>query len=272
VGILNATLTKLFNVVFFPLKWMGPMGALTVVSVLVGAFLVWLFGKTSNQDAIGVVRDRIRGNMIGVRLFGDNLGNLMRLQGRIVRDNLIYMKHALIPLLVLIVPVALILVQLDLRYVARPLEPGERAVVNVTVSDPTALKSVQLDVPQGVTVETPGVRIKELLQVSWRIRADEPGRYELSAKTGGSSVEKELLVGTDWGAVSRNRTGAGFLSKLLHPGESPISRSEAVESFEVLYPRLDLSLFGWGMNWLIFFFVVSIIGGFLLRKPLGVEI
>jgi hypothetical protein len=123
-----------------------------------------------------------------------------------------------------------------------------------------------------VTVETPGVRIKEDLQVSWRIRADEAGRHALSATTGPNSVEKELLVGTAWGAVSRKRTGAGFFSKLLHAGESPISRAEVVESFEVRYPARDLSLFGWGMNWLIFFFVVSILAGFLLRKPLGVEI
>ena len=34
VGILNAVLSKLFDLIFLPLEWMGPLWALTVVSVL----------------------------------------------------------------------------------------------------------------------------------------------------------------------------------------------------------------------------------------------
>jgi len=35
--------------------------------------MLWLFGKVSNQDTIREVRDRIRGNLIAVRLFGDGI-------------------------------------------------------------------------------------------------------------------------------------------------------------------------------------------------------
>ena len=272
MGILNSAMTWLFNVIFFPLKWMGPIWALAVVSVLVGVLMVWIFGKTSNQEAIGLVRDKIRGNMIGIRLFGDNLGVLMRLQGRVLTDNLIYMKYALIPMLVLIVPVVLILVQLDLRYTVRPLEPGSQAIVKVIVNDPPALKSVQLEAPQGVVVETPGVHIPLQREVTWRIRADEPGRHELTVVAGANRVTKELQVGGGWGPISRVRTGGPFLDKLLHPGEPTIGRAQSIESIEVVYPPLKMSFLGFGIHWLVFFFIASIVAGFALRKPLGVEL
>ncbi len=38
------------------------------------------------------------------------------------------------------------------------------------------------------------------------------------------------------------------------------------------YPPLDLSLFGWSVNWLIFFFILSLVSGFAFRGVLGVEI
>jgi hypothetical protein len=59
---------------------------------------------------------------------------------------------------------------------------------------------------------------------------------------------------------------------LLYPGEDPIDRSSVVERVDVGYRTLELSAFGFGIDWLIFFFIVSIAAGFALRKPLGVEI
>jgi len=47
--------------------------------------MLWIFGKVSNQDAIHKVRDRIRGNLLGVRIFGDEIGIMFRLQGKILR-------------------------------------------------------------------------------------------------------------------------------------------------------------------------------------------
>jgi uncharacterized membrane protein (DUF106 family) len=273
VGILNAVLSKLFDLIFFPLGWMGPLWALTVVSVLAGVLMLWVFGKTSNQDAIGAVRDRIRGNMIAIRLYGDNLGVLMRLQGRILRDNAIFMKYAVVPLLVLIVPLVLIIIQLDLRYVARPLAPGERAIVKVTVRNAATLRDgVRLEAPDGVVLETGGVRIPDLFEVAWRVRAESPGQHTLRVIAGEQEVEKELQVGDDWDAVSRKRTGGSLFDKLLHPGESTIGRSDPIRSIEIGYPSRSMRLFGFNINWLVWFFVVSILAGFFLRKPLGVEI
>jgi hypothetical protein len=270
--LVNSGINGLFDLLFLPFAFMGPLWTLVVFSLLTGILMLWIFGLVSDQDAIRTIRDRIRGNLIGVRLFGDDLGLLFRLQGRLLRDNVVFLKYALIPILVMIVPVLVIIIQLNLRYGARPLEPGEAALVKVTLRDAGAIdRGVALEAPAGVAVETPGVRVASLREVAWRVRPAEPGHYRLLVRAGDETVEKELRVGGAWGATSSRRTGKGLLDVLLYPGEPPVP-SGAVVSVEVAYRPLELQLFGWPLNWLVVFFLLSILAGFAFRRVLGVEI
>jgi uncharacterized membrane protein (DUF106 family) len=282
VGIVNSILTGAFDLVLRPFGGLAPIWGLTAVSVATGVAMLWVFGKVSNQEAIRLVRDRIRGNLIAIRLFGDDLAILARLQGRILRHTLTYLRYSFVPMLVLLVPVLLILVQLNLRFAARPLRPGEPTLVKVQLHDGWSVEDppVELEVPRGVRVETPGVRIPSLGEVAWRIRAEEPGVHRLVVRAGPEAVDKELVVassGSRWRTVSSVRTGASLLQVLLHPAEPPLSGDLRIESIEVRYPSLALRLFGWNLNafpsgWLAFFFVASIASGFALRRVLGVEI
>ena len=102
---------------------------MTAISFVSGVVMVWIFGKVSDQDTIRQVRERIRGNLIGVRLFQSDIGVVLQLQRRIFGDTFSYMRYALVPMVVLLVPVVLIMTQLNLRFAARPLEPGESAVI-----------------------------------------------------------------------------------------------------------------------------------------------
>jgi uncharacterized membrane protein (DUF106 family) len=271
VGVFNAALTGLFEGLFWPFRGLHPLWALLAISVVTGILMLWLFGKVSDQDRIRVVRDRIRGNLIGIRLFGDDLGLLFRLQGRILRQTATYLRHAFVPMLVMIVPVIFILIQLNLHFSVRPLAPEERAVVKVRLADAETMKQgVSLEAPEGVTVETRPVRAAMVREVAWRIRADAPGRHRLVVRAGGETVEKELVVGSGWGATSARRA-AGLWDVLTWPGEPPI-RSGPVESIDVTYPELDLRFLGFGINWLVFFFIASIVAGFAFKGVLGIEI
>lgn len=282
MGLINRMLTGLFDGFFWPFRGLAPIWALTVISFVAGILMLWIFGKVSNQEAIRVVRDRMRGNVIGIRLFGDDLAILMRLQVRILRHTAVYFGRALVPMLVLIVPMIFILVQLNLRFSVRPMEPGEPAVVKVRLRDASPVReTVELQVPPGIVVETPGVRIEDpdedLREIAWRIRPERPGDHMLRVKVGGDVVEKRLRVGGSWTAVSSIKPGRNFWEVLLWPGEPPIPRSRSVESVEVTYASLPLTFLFWDLNalpsgWLVFFFVASIVFGYAFRGVLGVEI
>jgi hypothetical protein len=271
VGILNKAMTALFDLLLMPFTGMAPIVALSLISIVSGGLMLWIFGKVSNQESIRLIRDRVRGNLIAVRLFGDDLGMLFRLQWRLIRDNVVFLKYALLPLLIMMIPVMLILTQLNLRFESRPLETGEAATVMVTLRDATSIDSgVTLEAPDGITVETAAVRVAEKREVAWRIRPDADGDYGLIVRVAGEEIVKRVQVGGGWGATSALRPGKNLWEVLLYPGEDPIRG--AVESIEVQYRSLPISLFGFGVDWLIFFFLVSLVAGFALKKPLGVEI
>ena len=273
MGTLNRITTLVFDIICYPFRGLPPIWALTVISILTGILMLWIFGKTSNQDAIKIVRNRVRGHLMAMWLFGDDLLVLLRTQGRLFKETIVYMGHATWPMLVMLVPVLLILTQLNLRFSVKPLPVGAEAVVNVNLrKNLPSEQPVELEVPEGIVRETPGVRIDSLKQVAWRVRPQEPGLYQISAHTDGHDVQKQLLVGSRWDSVSALRTGRNLWEMLLYPGEPPIPSSSAIESIEVTYDPLPLTIFGFGVHWLVFFFVVSLAAAFAFRRALGVEI
>ena len=121
-------------------------------------------------------------------------------------------------------------------------------------------------------VETRGVRIPATQEVVWRVRADEGGVHPLVVRLGSETLETRIIAGDGWGAVPQRRTGRGMLDTMLYPGEPPISRTHLVEAVEVAYPPLELGVFGWNVDWLVAFFVLSMGFGFAFKDALGVEI
>ena len=91
VNLINSVLTPIFDVICWPFRALPPIWALGVISFASGIFLVWLFGKTSDQKRVREVRDRIRGNLIGVRLFQHEIGVVLSLQGKIFGDTFRFM-------------------------------------------------------------------------------------------------------------------------------------------------------------------------------------
>ena len=278
MGAVNGILTRLFDVAFWPFRTVAPIWPLIVISFVIGILMLWMVGKVSNQEAIRVVSDRIRGNLLGIRLYGDDLAILFRLLGRVLSQIGKKLLHFLWPALVMSVPLVLVLTQMNLRFSLRPLEPGERAMVQARLRQASPMReSVELQLPDGLVLETPGVRIEDpdedLREVAWRIRAVEPGEYTLAVKIGEQSVEKTLRVGGEWKSVSAKRTGRSFLDVLLWgTGERPIDRSHEIESIKVTYAALPITFLFWDVNWLIFFLIASILFGYAFRKVLGVEI
>jgi hypothetical protein len=269
---LNALLTRLFDALCVPWRSLPPVWALLFLSFVAGVGMVWVFGKTSNQKAIGRLKDRIRGSLIGVRLYRDDVGIVLRLQGRIIGLTGAYLAYSLVPILFLIVPTLLILAQLNLRFSVEPLTPGLSVTVTAKVRDARALDGpLSLEAPVGVVVETPPVRAMAVGEVSWRIRATKPGDYKLLVHLGDETIDKSLKVGEGWSDVSATRA-SGALTSALWPGEPPIPSDSTVESVAIAYDPLELRVFGWKLHWLVGFLLVSILAGFACKGLLGVEI
>ncbi len=234
-----------------------------------------IFRYTSNQKAIKETKDRIKAHLMEIRIFKDDFGILMSAQKNILLYNAKYMMYALKPMLFMIIPVAIILIQLDGWFGYRPLNIGESAVVSVRVSNQEAgvLPNVTIEADKGLMIETPPLRVSELGEVAWRIRAKELGEHNIIVKASGHAFPKRVIV-SDGGLtrISPRVVASGFWDVLLNPGERPLPEHSFVKQIEVYYPERLIRIFKWGTHWIVVFFVLSIFWGFALKGFFRVEI
>jgi len=272
VDLANRVITGIFNLLVWPLAPLPPVWALTVISVFAGAVMVWIFGRVSRQERIRSVKDRIRGNLFGVRLYQHEIGVVFRLQKQIMADTVRYMGLSVAPMLVILIPMSLIVVQLNLHFASRPLKPGEQAIVRVSVTDPALLnRAISLKGNGSFVVETPPVRMASAKEAAWRIRAVRPGHHSLKVQIGDQEVAKALDIGNNWRGVSQLRT-ASWVDSFLYPSEPRLNSRLGIDAVEVLYRPLPLEVLGLNVDWLVFFFIISVIAGFSLKGVFGVQL
>jgi hypothetical protein len=239
------------------------------ISCLSGIFLVWIFGKVSNQEAIQSTRNRLSGELLGLRLFKDDLRVFFGIQWQVMRWTLKYLRYSVLPMLILMIPTMIILIQLNLHYGARPLRVDEQTLVKVKVRAGSNT-DVSLNAPQNLKIETQGVHAEGTREISWRVRGASPGRFDITANDGKVSLTKSGAVAGRLEGVSTARTD--WLTSVLYPGEAPIPTDSAIESIEILYPAMDIPFLGFHLNWLVLFLVLSLALGFAFKGVLGVQI
>lgn len=239
-----------------------------IVAAVTGVILLFVFKYTSNQAAIGRVRNRIKANMLALKLFKDSMTVTLQSQGRVFHGALRLLVHAVGPMLVMIVPVSLLLAQLGLWYQARPLRRGETAEVTMKLSGAAdaSWPEVSLEPMAAVRVKIGPVRILSKREICWEIEAREDGNHSLVFDVDRNSVEKQVAVGRGFMPVSVRRPGWNWASVLRHPWEKPFSPKASVRSIAIDYP--DRSTWTSGTNsWVIFFFIASMLLA-LVFKPL----
>ncbi|MGD0782977.1 MAG: hypothetical protein ABSA30_08990 [Candidatus Aminicenantales bacterium] len=265
-----------FGVFFLPFRALGPWAAMAAVSLLTGLLMLFIFKKTSNQAGILRTKNLIKAHLLEIRLFKSDFGQTMRSQGRILLANGRYLGYAVKPMLVMLVPILLLLLQLDAWYGARSLRPGETAIVKVRLDGAAGpLRTpLSIEAPAGLTVETPALRIEEEKEIDWRIRADTAGIHELTFALDGGTFTKTVAVGQLplKAKIVPLRVRNGGWDALNHPCEALLPSGLPVVSVEVEYPPARLNLFGWRMHWLVAYFLLSMVFGFGLKGVFKVEI
>lgn len=275
MGIVNLVVGGIFDVLLYPFRGLSPWFGMVFVSLLTAFLMLWVFKLTSNQDGIRAAKNAIKAHLLELRLFKDNMPVSLRAQGRILRANGRYLACNLKPLLFMILPLVLVLAQINLWFGASPLRPGQVTLVKLKLAkaaDPVGL-DIGLEPSPGLTVETPAVRIADLGEVDWRIRAPESGPASLTFRVAGRTIVKPVAVaGRLLSKVPTLSVGRSVFQELLYPGEKPLPRDTPVTSIEVLYPTGGLRMFGLSVHWLVAYFILSIIFGFAFKGVFKVEI
>jgi len=272
---MNRILTAVVDAMFSPFQAVSPWIALAVFSLVTGVVMLLIFRLVSNQAGIRRAKARVVSELLVIRLFKDDPWMTVRGLGGALRANLGYLRHAVVPIAVMIGPVGLILVHLEPWFGSVPVRPGAATRVAVILDAPLGrpLPEIRL-LPSGAGAyrgETPPLRIPSLSEVDWRVRIEGEGVSELRFAVGDRTITKDLVSGAGLHRVTAVRTGGGLLATLLHPGEPTLDPALGIREILVDYPARDFSALGVSMPWWLAFFILTLVFAFLLKKPLGVE-
>jgi uncharacterized membrane protein (DUF106 family) len=267
----NRLLAAVTDIVLAPFSAWHPLIGLSIVSLATAVVMLVVFKRTSNQGRLAAVKRSIHAGIFEIRLYNDDLRAILRAQRQILRDNLRYLWLSLLPMVWVIVPLVLVIAQLQFYYGYSPVQPGSRVLLKVQLRD-GATDAVSLDAPSGVRLGTPAVRLPAVREVMWGLEPSRPGHYALRLQVGGYEYLKALQVGG--GAVRRSplRLENTWSNQLLYPSEPPLPAHGPVTGISFGYEEADVPVFGWNLNWMVVYFGLSLIFAVALKKPLGVTI
>jgi hypothetical protein len=279
----NVVTNSLGKFLFSPLSGLPGWLSNMIISAVAGVLLLIIFKYTSNQRAIGRARDDIKAHMLALKLFKDSLVVTLKAQGRVFKGAFLLLFHAIVPMVVMIVPVSLLLGQMSLWYQSRPLRNGEETLVVMSLNGDmeSAWPEVSIKSTGGAEVTTGPVRVFSKRRIYWRIKAVEDGYSEINFAVDGQEVKKELAIGEGFMRVSLERPGWKWSEIIMHPWEQPFGPDSAVKSISIGYPeRLSHMLSGDGgirdfiiiYWWMIYFVVVSMVFAFIFKPFLKVRI
>jgi hypothetical protein len=238
--------------------------SLVPLSILVGVAALLVFRRFSDQAAIRRSKSLVFAHLLEFRLFMDEPGLILRAQRDLIVANGRLLKYLMRPVLILVVPMALLLAEMDAFYSRAPLPLRQAAIVTVQMKD-AAMPVPLLMAPADITIETPAVRIVNERQISWRIRPTEPSSGVLRLVSAGNALTKTISAGRGIRYISQTRFGS-FANFLLHPTEWPFSHA-AIEWVEVRYPSAVILR----VHWLVWFFGISMLSALVLRRRFQVS-
>ena len=270
---LNSVLGTVVNLLLFPFRGLPPWVGLTLLSLPTAIGILWLFKATSNQVALAAVKRRIHAGLFELRLFNEDLRDIFRALFLILRHNLTYLRHSLIPMVWILPPMVILMAQLQPHYGYSGLESDRPTQLIVELKkdsgySATNRPAIVLEAPDGVLVESPGVWIPALHQLAWRISVERPGEYELGLRLGDKLITKSLNA-TPMVVRRSAKRAVSVVDQFLYPVERPLPKDSPIESISVLYPEIEwLGL----PQWMWIFFAISALFAFALRNRLGVTI
>ena len=284
---IHRAVTAIFDVVLTPLEWLGDVPALVLVSGVFGILALLLFKQISWQAGIKATKDKIKGHMIAIRIYQDDLAIVFLSVLRVVLRNFQYLGLNFGPILPLFVPFVLIASQLVVRYGFDPLPvvdetrlasmlPGSASMLEIR------MKQGRESEVAGLTVELPS-HLKALSPLArnagdgvalMEFAAIAPGNAEARFLVEGDLVgTKSIAAGPEAPRSMQPERVSSFWSSWLWPAEPTFSDASPIESVKFAYPDRDLGFLpGGAFGVLLTFFLASILFGIAILKPLNIQI
>jgi hypothetical protein len=279
--------SAVFDAVLTPFELLGDAAAIVLVSGIFGILALLLFKQISWQAGIKATKDKIKGHMIAIRIYQDDLAIVFGAVTRILLRNFQYLGLNFGPILPLFVPFVLVASQFVVRYAFDPLPvidaaeadarlPGRGTMLEVRMKDGRGAEVSRLDVqlPSHLKALSPLVRNARDGIAVMEFAAIAPGTGDVQFLVGGQPAgTKAVAAGDEAPRAMQPERVSSFWSSWLWPAEPTFPADSPIDSVRFAYPERDLGLLPGGiLGVLATFFVASIVFGIAILKPLNIQI
>jgi uncharacterized membrane protein (DUF106 family) len=256
-----------FGYLFYPFYNLDPAWGMIWISLVTGIAMLIIFRFTSNQQGIKKAKAKVSAYILEMRLYSHDLTKMLAAMGKTFLSNFIYLRYMIFPIIFIIVPVLIVLIQTSFRYENRPLQTGAQVIVKAVLKSPFPVLEtpVNLRVPADVTIETPALRIPALSEIDWRISVQKEGIYELSFEVNDRQYKKNLHADNKLTALSRTRAGSSFNTYFLNHSEHRLPDDSPFISLNIIYPARTFEIMGMEMHWIVWFLIFSIVFSFAFK-------
>ncbi|MEJ2719650.1 MAG: hypothetical protein P8181_00735 [bacterium] len=271
---IGSIITGFFNVLLLPFGKTHQTLGLVWISLLTGVGMAWAFKATSNQRAIKKAKDRLKARILEMRLYQDDPVLIFQGLGGALKGNLTYLSTILVPFLIIIIPVAIVFMQLDARYGKAQLRPNSSTLLNVQLKDgyDPVDSGVELQLPDAVEVVGNPVRSKATREIDWRLKVKRGGTFDVSLVAPDDAYTFPIVAEKSYTMIGHTRNASSFMEPLLHFPLPPIPESSPIQSVSIEYPGARYPLLGFHAHWIVMFLVYSLISAAVLKFMLHIEI
>ena len=273
----NAALVWLFDAAGAWAIRVAPLTTLVALSVVTGLVLLWLAGRVTNQDGVAAAKRGIYAALFEVRLFNDDLGAVLRAVGRMLWQNLQYLRHSFVVFVWAAVPLLFVAGQLQAFYGYEGLTVGQSTLLTLQLRETRAeavpaADAFSLEAPDGIRVETEAIVLPGAGEVSWRIVPTAPGDYTVTTHVGQTALAKQVHVSDGAARRSQARVAGGLVDQFAYPSEPPVPDDSAVAAITLAYSEPGLDVLGWRVHWMVLYVIISMVTAFAFAKRLGVTL
>jgi hypothetical protein len=200
--------------------------SLTAFAAVSGVAMLWVFGRFSKRERVAYAKRQARAQLYAMRLYAGDPALIFRAQKQLLVWNARYLALLLPPMAIMIIPGILLFAALDYLYGKRPIQPGESAIVSARFPDVVDLHTLQ-----------PALESR------------------------GFIVETPAVRLPDRGEVYWRVRAAGRASRSV-----AVSPRGPVRRIEVAYPAACLDVFGYRVDWLVWFLAISLLAMFVTSR------
>ncbi len=268
-------LNRLFDMISVNQTYLQRYGTIIWLSLISAAMFMLIFKKFSDQKAIKLEKGRILGYLLQIRLYKDRLPLILSSIFNILKHNLFYIRHTVVPLIIIIIPLLIITVQVNQRCGYLPLQTDNEFIVSASVADAGVLDSIRCRPSPGIEVVTPVLRIPDQKKAFWRARIrNNAGPAEMIGlhASGQELGNKKIAVDLPMNRFSPKTIRANSIDALFYNAEGFLPAGSVLKQIRIQYRRAGYSFFGLTTDSLVLYFILTLVFALMIKPFFKVTI